>query len=345
MTMNYWRVKMKIDKVAMIGAGSWGTALALLLARKGINVTLWDRDVEHIGNLSRDRENKRYQTGHSFPETLRVSDDLSQTVNGAQCVVMVVPSHGYREVYRQLFPLLPEETLLVSAVKGIEIASGLTMTGVMLQEACSCKKLHLGVLSGPSFAKEVADRQPTAVTVAFSDLAAAEAVQQLFSTDYFRVYSSSDVIGLEISGAMKNVIAIAAGICDGLGYGLNTRAALMTRGLAEITRMGVALGGQQQTFAGLGGMGDLVLTCTGDLSRNRTVGLKLGSGLTLDQALSEMKMVAEGVKTTKSCHALAKSLQVEMPILEQVYQVLYEDKQCADAVRELFQRDLKHELQ
>lgn len=336
---------MKIDQVAMIGAGSWGTALALLLARKGIKVALWDRDSEHIDNLRRDRENKRYQAGHPFPDSIRVTGDLYQAIEGASCVVMVVPSHGYREVYRQLFPRLAESTLVVSAVKGIEIESGLTMTGVMRQEATSCKALALGVLSGPSFAAEVADRQPTAVTVAFEELAAAQAVQQLFSTDYFRVYSANDVIGLEICGAMKNVIAIAAGICDGLRYGLNTRAALMTRGLAEITRMGVALGGQQQTFAGLGGMGDLVLTCTGDLSRNRTVGLKLGSGLTLDQALAEMKMVAEGVKTTKSCYALAQSLGVEMPILEQVYQVLYNDKQCAEAVRELFQRDLKHELQ
>lgn len=336
---------MKIDQVAMIGAGSWGTSLALLLARKGIKVSLWDRDSEHINNLSRDRENKRYQAGHPFPESITVTGDLFQALDGATCVVMVVPSHGYREVYRQLFPMLAENTLIVSAVKGIEIESGLTMTGVMRQEATTCKPLLLGVLSGPSFAAEVADRQPTAVTVAFEELPAAQAVQQLFSTEYFRVYSSNDVIGLEISGAMKNVIAIAAGICDGLRYGLNTRAALITRGLAEITRMGVALGGQQQTFAGLGGMGDLVLTCTGDLSRNRTVGLKLGSGLTLDQALAEMKMVAEGVKTTKSCFALAQSLRVEMPILEQVYQVLYNDKQCADAVRELFQRDLKHELQ
>ena len=336
---------MKIDQVAMIGAGSWGTSLALLLARKGIKVSLWDRDSEHINNLSRDRENKRYQAGHPFPESITVTGDLFQAIDGATCVVMVVPSHGYREVYRQLFPMLAENTLIVSAVKGIEIESGLTMTGVMRQEATTCKPLQLGVLSGPSFAAEVAERQPTAVTVAFEELPAAQAVQQLFSTEYFRVYSSNDVIGLEISGAMKNVIAIAAGICDGLRYGLNTRAALITRGLAEITRMGVALGGQQQTFAGLGGMGDLVLTCTGDLSRNRTVGLKLGSGLTLDQALAEMKMVAEGVKTTKSCFALAQSLGVEMPILEQVYQVLYNDKQCADAVRELFQRDLKHELQ
>jgi glycerol-3-phosphate dehydrogenase (NAD(P)+) len=327
----------------MIGAGSWGTALSLLLTRKDVKVTLWDRDTEHIRQLSADRENKRHQPGHRFAQSLRLAEDLSQAVSGAQCVVMVVPSHGYRQVYRQLYPLLAEKTLIVSAVKGIEIESSLTMTGVMRQEATDCRHLHLGVLSGPSFAAEVADRQPTAITVAFDDLGAAQTIQQLFSTEYFRVYSSRDVIGLEISGAMKNVIAIAAGICDGLGYGLNTRAALMTRGLAEITRLGVALGGQPQTFAGLGGMGDLVLTCTGDLSRNRTVGLKLGSGKTLDQALSEMKMVAEGVKTTRSCYALARSLKVEMPILEQVYEVLYSEKRCADAVRDLFQRDLKQE--
>lgn len=331
------------NKIAMIGAGSWGTALALLLARKGLPVVLWDRDVDHIHQLAQDRENKRYQPGHGFPDVLDVTGNLAEAVDGAECVVMVVPSHGYRAVYRQLFPLLKEDALVVSAVKGIEIDSGLTMTGVMREESAAPKRLHLGVLSGPSFAAEVADRQPTAVTVSFADAEAAETVQRLFSTDYFRVYTSDDVVGLEISGAMKNVIAIAAGICDGLGYGLNTRAALMTRGLAEITRMGVALGGQPQTFAGLGGMGDLVLTCTGNLSRNRTVGLKLGSGLTLEQALSEMKMVAEGVKTTKSCYALAQQLQVEMPILEQVHQVLYHEKKCEDAVRELFQRDLKKE--
>lgn len=335
---------MKINRVAMIGAGSWGTSLALLLARQGYPVALWDRDVDHIRQLAADRENKRYQAGHPFPEVLAVTDSLEEAVKGAECVVMVVPSHGFREVYRHLYPHLMTGALVMSATKGIEIESGQTMTGIMRQETADDRKhLHFGVLSGPSFAAEVADRQPTAVTVAFADTEAAETVQHLFSTDYFRVYSSDDVIGLELSGAIKNVIAIAAGICDGLNYGLNTRAALITRGLAEITRLGVAMGGQPQTFAGLGGMGDLVLTCTGNLSRNRTVGLKLGSGLTLDQALSEMKMVAEGVKTTQSCYKLAKELHVEMPILEQVYQVLYNDKQCADAVRELFQRDLKHE--
>lgn len=334
---------MKINKIAMIGAGSWGTSLALLLARKGCAVTLWDRDGEHIGQLARDRENKRYQPGHSFPDTLKVTDNLADAVNGAECVVMVVPSHGFRQVYRQVFPVLREGCLVVSAVKGIEIESGKTMTSIMQEEGRGPRKLYLGVLSGPSFAEEVANRQPTAVTVAFGDHEAAEAVQHLFSTDYFRVYSSSDVIGLEICAAMKNVIAIAAGICDGLRYGLNTRAALITRGLAEITRLGVALGGEPQTFAGLGGLGDLVLTCTGNLSRNRTVGLKLGSGLTLEQALAEMTMVAEGVKTTLSCYHLATELKVDMPILEQVYQVLYQNKKCDEAVRELFQRDLKKE--
>jgi glycerol-3-phosphate dehydrogenase (NAD(P)+) len=334
---------MKTNKIAMIGAGSWGTALALLLARKGYSVALWDKDKEHIKLLSKERENKRYQPGHLFPETLAPCESLIEAVREASFVVMVVPSHGYREVYQQIVPFLRQGVFVVSATKGIEIASGMSMTGIMQAESQGRIDLYLGVLSGPSFATEVANRQPTAVTVAFTDPRAAEVVQQLFSTDTFRVYSSNDVIGLEISAAMKNVIAITAGICDGLGYGLNTRAALITRGLAEITRLGVALGGEPQTFAGLGGLGDLVLTCTGNLSRNRTVGLMLGAGLSLEQALSEMKMVAEGVKTTQSCSTLASTMQVEMPILEQMYQILYHNKRCEDAVRELFQRNLRQE--
>ncbi len=334
---------MQINKIAMLGAGSWGTALALLLGRKGLNVTMWDRDEDHIRRIAAERENKRYQAGHPFPDSLEVTDQLKTAIEGAECVVMVVPSHGYREVFRSIFPLLKKGTLVVSAVKGVEIQSGKTMTGIMEEESQGAGGLHFGVLSGPSFAAEVADRQPTAVTAAFQDHEAAETVQQLFSTEYFRVYTAQDVIGLEISGAMKNVIAIGAGISDGLNYGLNTRAALITRGLAEITRMGIAMGAEPQTFAGLGGLGDLVLTCTGNLSRNRTVGLKLGSGLTLEQALAQMTMVAEGVKTTQSCYTLAQQLQVEMPILEQMHQVLYNNKRCEDAVKDLFQRDLKKE--
>lgn len=337
---------MNIERTAVIGAGSWGTALAKLLADKGGEVRLWSRSPAHVDALRRDRENRRYLPGAALPATLLPADDLS-CVADCQCVVMAVPSHGFREVFAALIPCLADGTVLVSAVKGIEIASGQTMCQIMQAELGKQgrqSKLHVGVLSGPSFADEVARAQPTAVTVGFTDLAAAKAVQQLFSTPFFRVYTSSDIIGLEISAAMKNVIAIAAGIADGLDCGLNARAALITRGLAEITRLGVALGANSLTFAGLGGLGDLVLTCTGSLSRNRTVGLKLGEGRTLAQALAEMTMVAEGVKTTKSCWQIAQQAEVEMPILAQVYQILYEDKPCRTAVQELFQRSLKEEV-
>ncbi|HBI14797.1 MAG TPA: glycerol-3-phosphate dehydrogenase [Desulfobulbaceae bacterium] len=337
----------EIGRTAVIGAGSWGTALAKLLGDKGERVSLWGRDAAHIAQLREERENRKYLPGAHLPPSVEPETDLAIAVRHAQCVVMVVPSHGFREIFARLLNKLETHALVVSAVKGIETATLQTMTQVMADTLRSRefpRPVHLGVLSGPSFAAEVARNQPTAVTVAFVDKEAAAAVQQLFSTPYFRCYSSSDVIGLEVSAAMKNVIAIAAGICDGLGFGLNTRAALITRGLAEITRLGVQLGAHPLTFAGLGGLGDLVLTCTGDLSRNRTVGLKLGQGKTLEQALAEMTMVAEGVKTTKSCYNLAHRHGVEMPILEQTYQVLYEHKDCRLAVQELFQRSLKEEL-
>jgi glycerol-3-phosphate dehydrogenase (NAD(P)+) len=301
-----------------------------------------------VNALRRDRENRRYLPGAALPANLQPTDDLASCAAGCQCVVMAVPSHGFREVFVQLAPLLQDGTLLISAVKGIEVESGQTMCQIMNAELAKLNRqdrLHVGVLSGPSFADEVAAGLPTAVTIGFADLAAAKAAQQLFSTSFFRAYTGSDIIGLEIAAAMKNVIAIAAGIADGLGCGLNARAALITRGLAEITRLGVALGANPLTFAGLGGLGDLVLTCTGSLSRNRTVGLKLGEGRTLQQALSEMTMVAEGVKTTKSCWRLASETWVDMPILEQVYQILYEQKPCRAAVQELFQRHLKEEVE
>lgn len=336
-----------IKKTAVIGAGSWGTALAKLLGDKGEDVVLWGHNPEHINRMQGERENSRYLPGASLPETVSLTSNLEQAVSSAQCVVMVVPSHGYREVFSSFVPMVSEDTLIVSAVKGIENNTLQTMTQIMadVQQQQNIKsRLHLGVLSGPSFAAEVAVEQPTAVTVAFENKEAALVVQQLFSTGFFRVYTSTDVIGLELSAAMKNVVAIAAGICDGLGYGLNTRAALITRGLAEITRLGVQLGAHPLTFSGLSGLGDLVLTCTGNLSRNRTIGLKLGEGKSLQQALAEMTMVAEGVKTTKSCYNLAQKSKVEMPILEQTYQVLYEDKDCRQAVQDLFSRSLKEEI-
>ncbi len=337
--------EMQINRTAVIGAGSWGTALARLLAEKGEAVTLWGHRPEHMAELAQRRENVRYLPGFVLPDSLVLETDIRAAVSEAQCVLMVVPSHGYRRVFAALQPHLRSGTLLVSAVKGIEVGTRMTMTAIMAEEAGDRKgEFHYGVLSGPSFAREVAQHQPTAVTIAFAEQEVARAVQYLFATDYFRAYTGDDVIGLEISGAMKNVIAIAAGICDGLGYGLNSRAALITRGLAEISRMGVAMGANTRTFSGLGGLGDLVLTCTGSLSRNRTVGLKLGQGKTLAQALDEMTMVAEGVKTTKSCYNLARQLGVEMPILEQTYQVLYQDKDTREAVRELLSRNLKKEL-
>lgn len=339
---------MQIEHTAVIGAGSWGTALAKLLADKeGGQIALWGRKSAHIDALRRDRENRRYLPGAALPATLLPTDDLA-CVAGCGCVVMAVPSHGFREVFNALIPRLADGALLVSAVKGIEMESGQTMCQIMQSELVKQGRqgrAHVGVLSGPSFADEVAAGLPTAVTVGFADVGAAKAVQQLFSTSFFRAYTSSDIIGLEVSGAMKNVIAIAAGIADGLGCGLNARAALITRGLAEITRLGVALGAKPATFSGLGGLGDLVLTCTGSLSRNRTVGLKLGEGRSLKQALAEMTMVAEGVRTTKSCWQLAASVGVEMPILAQVYQILYADKPCKAAVQELFQRSLKEEAE
>ncbi len=339
--------KLRINQVAVIGAGSWGTALAKLLGDKGVNVWLWAHKPEHVADLQQDRENKKYLPGSRLPETVHPVANLAEAVENSLCVVMVVPSHGYRKVFEQLAPKLIDGALVVSAVKGIENTTLQTMTQVMqdtLHKQNSTLKVHLGVLSGPSFAAEVATGQPTAVTVAFDDKDAACIVQELFSTSFFRAYTSSDVIGLELCAALKNVVAIAAGIGDGLGYGLNSRAALITRGLAEITRLGVKLGAQPLTFSGLGGLGDLVLTCTGGLSRNRTVGLKLGEGKTLDQALSEMTMVAEGVRTTKSCYNLAQKHNIEMPILEQTYQVLYENKDCRQAVQELFRRSLKEEI-
>ena len=336
----------EINKTAVIGAGNWGTALAKLLGDKGEQVVLWGHDPAQIDALRRDRENRKYLPGATLPASLQPVDNLD-CVADCDCVVMVVPSHGFRQVFSTLVPHLQPGTFLVSAVKGIEIGSRQTMNQIMESELAKANRqdtMFTGVLTGPSFADEVAVGQPTAITVGFADIDAAKTVQHLFSTPFFRVYTSTDIIGLEISAAMKNVIAIATGISDGLGYGLNTRAALITRGLAEITRLGVKLGAHPLTFSGLGGLGDLVLTCTGSLSRNRTVGLKLGEGRTLKQTLAEMTMVAEGVKTTKSCYNLAASVGVEMPILEQTYQILYENKDCRAAVQELYQRSLKEEL-
>jgi len=331
-----------IHKIVVIGAGSWGTALALLLAKKGINVDLWAHRQEHVDQLQADGENNTYLSGFSFPDNLNITSNLETAVNGKSMVIMVVPSHVYRQVFRRVKKYISHETIIVSATKGIENETLMTMTGVMAEEFPNGS---YAVLSGPSFAREVAEEKPTAVTIAAKNEAIAREVQSVFFTDTFRTYTSTDIVGVELGGPLKNVVAIAAGIGDGLGYGTNARAALITRGLAEITRLAVKMGANPLTMAGLAGLGDLVLTCTGDLSRNRSVGLKLGHGMTLKAIQEEMKMVAEGVKTTRSTHFLSQRMNVDMPILEQIYQVLYEGKDCRDAAQELMGRDQKEEIE
>jgi len=333
------------DAVAVIGAGSWGTALAKVLGDKGISVHLWGHRLEHVQSIARARENTTYLPGYPLPGNIKPTHDIAEAVAGKAMVVMVVPSHVYRDVFTAVTPHLAKNAAVLSATKGIENDSLMTMTAVMDDVLGPGHSTGLGVLSGPSFAKEVADQIPTAVTVGAAQIETATKFQELFFTERFRVYTSTDVIGLELGGPLKNIVAIAAGICDGLGYGTNTRAALITRGLAEITRMGVKMGANPLTFSGLAGLGDLVLTCTGDLSRNRTVGLALGKGKSLQNILDEMQMVAEGVKTTNSAWRLAQKIDVEMPILEQIYNVLYKNKPCSEAVKDLLARNQKEELE
>jgi len=334
-------------KISVVGAGSWGTAIAILLANNGHNVHLWVRNTDQIERLKKERENKKYLKGVPFPDNLFIQSDQKKCINNSNTIVMVIPSHGFRNVFLQCLPLISPGVNIVSAVKGIENKTLKTMTQVMdeviLEQMSEKKALNIGVLSGPSFAKEVALNVPTAVTIGFAEREKAKEIQKIFASKTFRVYTSTDVIGLEISAALKNIIAIATGVCDGLGYGLNTRAALITRGLTEIMRLGIAINAQKETFSGLSGLGDLILTCTGDLSRNRTVGIKLGEGKTLTQVKKEMRMVAEGIKTTQSVFDLSRNLNVEMPILEQVYNILYKEKDCAQAVKDLLEREMREE--
>jgi glycerol-3-phosphate dehydrogenase (NAD(P)+) len=334
---------MQTHSVAVLGSGSWGTALAKHIGDQGHRVTLWARSPDQAEAIERDRVNERYLPGFDLPDTLKATSDLTASVKDAKFVLWVVPSHGLREVVDAVRDDLPADAMHCAAIKGIENDS-LMMVSEILEERLPPEQRHaLTFLGGPSFAKEVAAQIPTAVCVAGKDPAVTEAVQQLLSTERMRAYATEDVVGVELGGALKNVVAIAAGIGDGLGFGHNTRAALITRGLAEITRLAVHRGANPLTMAGLGGMGDLVLTCTGDLSRNRTVGLSLGRGKKLPEILDEMKMVAEGVKTAKSAWDLAEREGVDMPIVRAVYEVLYHDKPPLDAVVELMTRPLKHE--
>ncbi len=332
-----------MKQIGVIGAGSWGTTLADLLANKGYFVTLWAYEADLVERMRVSRENDLYLAGAKLSENLTFTNNLTEAVQDKELLLFVPPSQVLRRILAEVAGLIHPETLLVSASKGIENGTLKIMSEIFAELLPAQVAARVSYLSGPSFAREVFERLPTAVAVAARDADVLGQVQQIFSTDKFRVYTNNDVPGVEVGGALKNVIALAAGVSDGLGFGHNTRAALITRGLAEISRIGVSLGADASTFSGLAGMGDLVLTCTGDLSRNRTVGIALGQGQKLDDILGDMNMVAEGVKTTLSAYQLARKLGVETPIIDQMYGLLYENKDARQAVSELMLRDLKQE--
>lgn len=330
-----------MSNIAVIGAGAWGTAIAAALARQHRhNVSLWAHEKEVCESISQKGVNELFLPGETLPIGIRATNSLEAALNQAQMVVSVMPSHHTRRVFRGMLPFLKPEMLFVSATKGVENDTLLRMSEVictLISEAGW--KPRIGAISGPSFAKEVAKGDPTAITVASKDNELACLVQREFSDHTFRIYTNDDIIGVELGGALKNVIAIAAGVCDGLGLGHNTIAALITRGLAEIARLAVACGARHETMSGLAGMGDLVLTCTGGLSRNRTVGVELGKGRKLDDIIAGMHgMVAEGVLTTNAAIGLAQKAQVEMPITEQMFAVLHKGKSPKESMHELMTR-------
>lgn len=329
----------------MIGAGSWGTTLADLLAHKGYEVTLWVREEEVFNEIINERRNRVFLPEKELDSRIRPTMSYEEALEGRELVLVVVPSHVFREVLQNLEPLLTEDMMLTAATKGIENETLKVMSDVGEEVLPRGLSGGFSCLAGPSFAKEVCKNSPTAVTVACRDLDRARLLQEVFHTEFFRVYSSGDVLGCQLGGALKNVIAIAAGVSDALGFGHNALAALITRGLAEITRLGVAMGADAHTFAGLSGMGDLVLTCTADLSRNRTVGLDIGKGMSLEQITGGMKMIAEGVSTAKAARDLGMKMAVEMPITNEVYEMLYGGKKPMDALRSLMTRGLKEELE
>lgn len=334
-----------MTRIAVVGAGSWGTTLADLLARKGgsAEVTLWAREPEVVESITRERVNTMFLPNAPLAPTLRVTSDLAAAVTGARVVVCAVPSHVVRDVMCRAAPAMSGDRrpLVVSVSKGLDPAKLETLSTVLGEVLGPAARI--AVLSGPSFALEVYQRQPTAVVAAARDHTLAQEVQQVFSCPHFRVYSHTDVIGVELGGALKNIIALAAGILEGLGLGYNPRAALITRGLAEITRLGIALGADPMTFAGLTGMGDLILTATGALSRNRSLGYALGQGLTLAGAQAGKHSVAEGVNTARAAVALGARHGVELPIAREVAAILFDQKAPRQAIADLMERDLKAE--
>lgn len=328
--------------IAVLGAGSWGTALAILLGRKGADVRLWSHLPEHVRHLSEERENREFLPGAPFPPTITPLGSLEQALSGAHDVLLVVPSHAFRAVVQAIHPLLQPDMGFSWATKGFDPHSGRLLHEVAAEILGPSR--DLAVISGPSFAHEVARGLPTAITVASSSAEHARRVARYLHSERFRAYTSRDIVGVQVGGAAKNVLAIAAGIADGLGFGANTRAALITRGLKELTRLGTALGGRVETFMGLAGLGDLALTCTDNQSRNRRMGLCLARGLSVARAQAEIGQEVEGLSTTRVVHRRAGELGLEMPICEQVYRVLYQGATPKQATHALLERSLKAEL-
>ena len=330
-------------KISVIGAGSFGTALALLLHKNGHQVSMWSHSKDTADAIRQNKENSIYLPGFMIPETLLVSGDLQNTLKDAELVLFVVPTQATREVLTNAKQWLRPGAIIISGSKGIEKGTHKLVAEIFLDVLGETFRDKMFFLSGPSFAKEIAAEIPTAVTLAGYNEQAIPPIQKIFSNNYFRAYGTKDVIGVELGGALKNIIAIATGAADGLQLGNNTRAAIITRGLAEIARLGKAMGANPLTLMGLAGMGDLVLTCTGDLSRNRSVGMQLGQGKTLTEIMSTMRMIAEGVPTTESAYELSKMLKVDMPITHAVFSALYEGRSMKEILYQLMTRQLKFE--
>lgn len=326
--------------IAVIGAGSWGTTLAHLLSGKGFDIALWVYEKDLSEEMRQTRINSVYLPGVELPDNIHVTGSLEEALKKARYIVNAVPAQYTRSIFRGVLPHLADEAVIVSVAKGIERGTLLTVSYILKELSAHT----VAVLSGPSFAKEVIKKLPAAVTLATENIHTGVLLQEIFNVNHFRVYTHDDILGVELGGSLKNVMAIASGIADSLGLGNNARASLITRGLVEMTRLGVAMGAKERTFSGLSGIGDLVLTCSSPLSRNYTVGVKLGEGMKLKDILTQMRSVAEGVATAESAYALSQKYSIEMPIIEQVYKVLYEDKDAAIAVKDLMERSLKSEF-
>lgn len=331
-----------MEKMCVIGAGSWGSALALSLCKNGYQVEMWSRNEEQVRQINENRENTDFLPGVIFPDSIKLSTDLESVVKDSKIVVLAVPSQAVRSVSKQIKPFIKKEQIIVDVAKGLEKGTGLRLSEVVKQELPDNDYV---VLSGPSHAEEVSRYMPTTIVSASENLKAAEFVQDAFMNPTLRVYTNPDVVGVELGGALKNIIAFAAGVCDGLGYGDNTKAALMTRGMTEIGRLGVAMGADVRTFTGLAGVGDLIVTCTSMHSRNRRAGILIGKGMSLEETLAEVKMVVEGIVATEVAYKVGKELNIELPITSAIYSVLYEGKNARDVVNALMTRTKKNEME